>query len=486
MNESSNVGGAGSTDASINNGDEPPDRRLLRRKGQRLRIARISLCLRAFQTQWRRLSPPQQVIAGYLAYVVLGVLLLSLPWAQARPAGFLDNLFGVTSAISTTGLVTLPTGDSYSFLGQLVHLLLFQLGGIGYMTLSSFIILSRGGRLSREREGILKTGFAVPRYFHIDRFVRQLMVYTVAVEAVGAMLLWYEFSIAAEPEPLWSAIFHCVSAFATAGFGLHGDSLERYAGNPLVQITIGVLPYLGAIGFIVVQDAYYSIRYREHMITFTSKVILVMTTGLFVLGTPLFFFIEPEIRHLPIVERLMASAFQVMTASTTAGFNTIPISPLSLEAMWLIVLLMLIGASPSGTGGGIKTTTVSAIAATMNCIVRGRSRICLLGNEIPLERLLSAVAATKFYGSFLFGGVMLLTLTERQPFVGILFEAASGLGTVGLSTGITAELTWMGKWIVILLMFAGRVGPLTIGLALMKRTPQAAEAHALEVDDLAV
>jgi trk system potassium uptake protein TrkH len=389
----------------------------------------------------------------------------------------------MTSAISTTGLVTVPTGDSYTLLGQFVHLLLFQLGGVGYMTISSFVVLARGGKLSPERAGILKTGFALPGYFPIDRFVYHVIAYTLTVEALGTAVLWWEFSSAGEATPLWSAIFHCVSAFATAGFGLHGDSLERFAWNVPVNLTIGVLSYLGAIGFIVFQDVYYSLRNRERMMTLTSKVILVMTVALFIVCTPVVYFIEPSFRSLPLGRGLIAAAFQVMTASTTAGFNTVPIGPLTNGALWLIVILMVIGASPSGTGGGLKTTSVSAVYATIASIVRRRGQVSMLGYEVPSARLLVAMASIGFYLTMLTIGVLLLCISEQQSFLALLFEAASGLGTVGLSMGITGEVTTFGKVVLIVLMFAGRVGPITLGLAMFR--PEK-EVLNLPPEDLAV
>jgi trk system potassium uptake protein TrkH len=437
---------------------------------------------RSLWLRWHRLRPAQQLTLGFLSYVVIGVTLLSLPMSQAQPVAFLDNLFGVTSAMSTTGLVTVSTGPSYTFFGELVHLLLFQLGGIGYMTVSSFIILAYGRSLGRVRTGVLSAGFTLPHYFRIDRFVLQVVIFTFLIESVGAAVLYAEFRAAGMPDALWSAVFHSVSAFATAGFGLYPNSLEDFKHNVPVNLTISALCYAGSIGFIVLQDFWYSIYYRERMITFTSKVILVLSGMVLLVGTPIFYFVEPSIRDYGTFERLMASAFQVMTASTTAGFNTIPIGPLSLAALWLIVIAMLIGASPSGTGGGIKTTTVSALAAAVMSLIRGRSTITLLGNEIPTQRLLAASAAASFYLFLVALGVLALSITEQQEFIEILFEVTSAIGTVGLSMGITGELSDAGKWVIIALMFAGRVGPLTLGLALFSRRTGSAPKQA---DDLA-
>ncbi len=453
--------------------------RAVGRAAVRAAVAPPRLLVRA----WSRLRPAQQLAMGFASYAAIGTLALCLPFAKARDAALIDNLFNVVSAVSTTGLTTISVADSYTFFGELVILLLFQLGGVGYMTISSVLVLARGGRISDARMGVLRAGFALPHYFVMHRFLVHVVVFTVVSEFLGSMLLWWRFSALGVEHPLWSAVFHSVSAFATAGFSLNNTSLEAFAADPVVNLVIGALAYMGAMGFIVVQDVWYSVKLRERMLTFTSKVILWMTGAVFVVGAALLFFMEPGIRALPLGERAMASAFQMMTASTTAGFNTIPISTMSTAALLVIMAAMLIGASPSGTGGGVKTTTVSALLANLFSVLRGRERIVLLGHEIPMARVLFAFAAATFYLGHLAAGTVILALTERQAFLPIAFEAASALGTVGLSMGITGDLSPLGKIIVIYLMFAGRCGPLTIGLALLR--PQAAAATA-RGDDLAV
>jgi trk system potassium uptake protein len=437
----------------------------------------------------RRRSPQQQLLLGYTLYVAIGTSLLCLPFAQAVPVRFIDNLFGATSAMSTTGLVTVATGDTYTFFGELVHLVLMQLGGIGYMTLTSFILLAGGRSLHRSRQGVLNAGFTLPHYFRIDHFIKQVIAFTLVIEIIGAVVLYVAFRNQGVEAPLWSAVFHSISAFATAGFSLYSNSLESFRDDPLINITIGMLSYAGAIGFIVMQDLYYSLRYRERMLTFTSKVILFMTALIFVVGTIAFFVVEPSVRELPFWSRLQASAFQIMTASSTAGFNTVPIGALGLGVLWLIVIVMIIGASPSGTGGGIKTTSVSAMLATIISVARGREQVTLLGNEIPIRRVLASTAATMLYLVLLALGVIALAITEDihnatfDVFASLIFEAASALGTVGLSMGITASLSDPGKIVIILLMFLGRLGPLTLGIAMLRRRRIAHETRSS--DDLA-
>lgn len=424
---------------------------------------------RCHQWLFSRIKPSQALPVGFLIYITLGVLLVSLPVARDQPASFTDNTFNVVSAISTTGLTTVSVSDTYSFFGEFVFVCLFQLGGIGYMTLSSFIILARGRALSGVRMDVLKAGFALPQGLEIQRFIFQVGVFTIIIEAIGTLLLYFEFAAAGVAQPLWSAIFHCVSAFATAGFSLNNNSLEGFADNWVVNATIGTLCYLGALGFIVIQDAWLSFRSRERKITFTTKVILIMTAVVFFVQTPLIYLYEPTIEALPWAQRWMAAGFQVMNASSTAGFNSIPIGQLSSASLTLLIIAMIIGASPSGTGGGIKTTTISSLLAILLSSLRGRDQITFWGQEIPIVRIVTAVANATLYLIVLAMGVFCICLAGNHEFLAAVFETVSALGTVGLSMGITGSLNGAEKWVLIALMFIGRVGPLTLGLAFMHR-----------------
>lgn len=419
---------------------------------------------------------------GFAAYMLVGALLLSLPFARTQPVPLLDNLFNAVSAVSTTGLTANTIGDTYTFFGEFVLLALFQVGGIGFMTLSSVLIIARGQPLSDARLGVLRAGFSVPHYFNLRHFLVQVVVFTFACEIIGAAILYWRFSALGLPDPLWSAVFHAVSAFATAGFSLNASGLEAFRDDWIVNLTITALCFLGAIGFIVVQDVWYSLRLRERLLTFTSKTILWMTLILFLLGSAGVYILTPDLHDLPLATGLLAAAFQAASASTTAGFNTVPIGAIPPASLVVLIILMLIGASPSGTGGGIKTTGVSAILGNLWSVLRARRTVAWLGYEVPIARVLLAFATASLYLLLLMFGVLALAITERKDFLPLVFEAASAIGTVGLSTGITADLSVAGKLVIIALMFIGRCGPLTIGLALVK---PADSAH-LRPDDLAV
>lgn len=413
------------------------------------------------------LHPVRAVTLGYLAYVAAGALLLSLPWSHAaKPVSVLDALFTSTSAVSTTGLTTVSTGNDFNAFGQATILVLIQVGGIGYMTFGSFVILSTSGTLSRRRRHIGQTVFNMPREFRIDKFVRSVIAFTALAELLGACALYAALVRAGAASPLWSAVFHSVSAFCTAGFSLYDSSFVSLRGDFWVNLILGVLSYCGAIGFIVFVDAWRSLTHKTVELTLTSKVILVTTAWVSAAGFVLFFVGEPSIRAFPLGERVMAAAFQVMTAITTVGFNTIDTGALSQSSLFLIILLMSIGASPSGTGGGLKTTTFSAVIGVIRSAIAGRDKVTFWGRVIPAERIWAAMASLGFYLMTLIAGSYLLALTESFGFENLAFEAASALGTVGLSTGITAGLTKLGKAIVILLMFIGRMGPLAFGMAI--------------------
>jgi len=408
---------------------------------------------------------------GYLSYIAAGWVFLCLPWAgKGKPVSTLDHLFIATSAVSTTGLVTVSVADRYTLFGQIVVLLLIQLGGIGYMTLGSFVILSRRGELPEVRAKVGRTVFSLPASFRIDKFILSVIRFTLVIEFLGAIALYAAFRRAGVNEPLWSAVFHSVSAFCTAGFSLYNNSFEAFAADFWLNAVVAVLSYLGAIGFIVCVDLWRMVRGKVNHMTLTSKIILWTTFWLSVIGTALLFLGEPSLQGRPAGERLLAAFFQTMTAMTTVGFNTVPIAGLSKASILLIIVLMVIGASPSGTGGGIKSTTFSAVLGVMRSALRGEHEVRFWGKPIPLERIWIAVASLGFYLAALVIGTYLLDMTEPTPFDRNFFEAASALGTVGLSTGITDGLTDLGKLILILLMFIGRLGPLTFGMALFFRT----------------
>jgi trk system potassium uptake protein TrkH len=420
---------------------------------------------------WRamvgHISPPKLLLFGYLSYMVIGWALLSLPIAQAVPTGAIDTLFIATSAVSTTGLVTVDPGTTFTFFGEVVILVLIQMGGLGYMTIGSFVALHLADRFDRLRAKATRTAFNLPEDIDPAGFVRAVVLFTLTCEAVGALALWAMFSAAGVEDAVWSAIFHSVSAFATAGFSLNSDSFEAFADHPGIVLTISALSLLGAMGFLIFVDFWRTMTGRARYLGFTSKVIWRITLGFLIVGTAILFVAEPTYRAMAPEDRLMASFFQVMTASTTVGFNTTPIGALAPAIIVVLFFLMIVGASPAGTGGGLKTTSFAALVGLVRSTLKGRDRVRYAKREIPLERLQTATASLAYSAGLLFAATFLLLLADPGlPFDAVMFEAISAMGTVGLSMGITGDLTGLGKLIVIVLMTAGRVGILTFGMAL--------------------
>lgn len=416
------------------------------------------------------LSPQQNLLYGFLTYTLLGWLLLCVPYFHKQTISALDNLFIATSAISTTGLATVSVFDTYNMLGQFVVMVLFQIGGIGYMTFTSFVLLSNKSKLTHWHQRVLNAEFSMPKGFEIKEFLKSVIIFTIVIETIGALCLYIAFTQAGIEHnfAIWSSIYHSISAFCTAGFGLYNDSFEQFAGNTFINTIISVLAICGSLGFIVVTDFWNRLSGKTKEITYTTKTIFGVIILLLIVGTCMIYFFEPSVNHLE-ENKLMVSFFQTMTAITTVGFNTVPLGNFSLGVLLIIIFLMYVGASPSGTGGGMKSTTLTALIAIMWNRIRNNKQITFFGKVIPLERLYVATSIFMLYASVIFVSTFLLAMTEDFPLHQILFETTSAIGTVGLSSGITGNLTTWGKMIIIFVMFVGRLGLLTFGLAILAR-----------------
>lgn len=429
-------------------------------------------------------SPQMNLVWGFFLYTVTGFLLLSIPFFHNTDIRVLDNLFIATSAISTTGLVTVSVFDSYNIVGQFIVMSLFQVGGIGYMTLTTYFLLFTTKRITPWHGKVINAAFTMPKDIRIQDFIRSVIIFTIVMETLGAICFFIAFTNSGMPsgQAVWFSIFHSVSAFCTAGFGLFNNSFEDYANNNFINIIISVLAISGSLGFIVITDIWYRITKRSDHFSFTTKIVVYGFITLLTLGTTLFYFSEPSVQGAQ--KTLLQSFFQSMTAMTTVGFNTVPIGNLSLPILLLVIFLMYVGASPSGTAGGMKITTLTAMIAILKSRLFGQKRINFLNRSIPAERLYVATSTFILYTSMIFIFTFLMSFTEKASLDALMFEVASALGTVGLSTGITGDLTSAGKWMIIVLMYIGRVGVLTFGFALLERKRKLV-AEMLE-DDLAV
>ena len=418
-----------------------------------------------------RLNPQQSLFFGFFMYMVLGWIFLSLPFSQKIPTDFIDTLFTSTSALSTTGLATVSTFDNYTFFGQFIILTLIQIGGIGYMTLTTYILLSTTKQITHWHKKILHNEFTMPKEFKIQDFLKSVIVFTFTVEIIGAILFYFAFRPIHSDTffTVWTSIFHSVSSFCTAGFSLYNTSFEAYATNTFLNGIVMFLTISGALGFIVVTDIWYYFSKKSSSISFTTKMISLSFFGVLFIAFLIQFFGDITIQHHDIFTRIQISLFTTVNAITTAGFNSIPLSNLNLGVLLSIIFLMYVGAAPSSTGGGMKITTLTAVIAIVKSKVRNQAKVTYLGKKIPADRLEMAVSTFIFYTAILFFSVFLLSFTEKHSLEKLLFETTSAIGTVGLSMGITGDLTTFGKLVIICIMFIGRVGVITFGLAILAK-----------------
>lgn len=424
------------------------------------------------------------LVWGFFLYTLVGFVLLSIPIFHQKDISFIDNLFISTSAVSTTGLVTINILESYNFFGQLIVMFLFQLGGIGYMTLTTYFLLFTTKRITHWHNKIMGAEFTLPKSIKIIDFIKSVIVFTIIMELLGSVGFFFVFdeSGLSGLDRIWYSVFHSVSAFCTAGFGLFNDSFMGFQDSILANLVISILAISGSLGFIVINDIWYRVSRKSKAISFTTKIIVYGFLTLLTLGTAVIYFLEPSIQSHQ--HQLGLSFFQAMTAMTTVGFNTLDTGALSVPILLFVTFLMYVGASPSGTAGGMKITTLTAMLSILKSRLFGQHKITFLNRVIPLERLHVATSTFILYTILIFFFSFLLTFTETGSFEKILFEVASALGTVGLSSGLTGSLTVYGKVSMIILMFIGRVGVLTFGFALMMRKREE-NTGAIE-DDLAV
>lgn len=435
-----------------------------------MKIKIISRFLKWYQRFQISKSPQMNLVWGFFLYTISGFILLALPIFHKVKIPIIDSLFISTSAISTTGLVTISIADSFNFFGQFIIMLLFQIGGIGYMTLTTYFLLFTTKKITHWHSKLIGAEFTMPKSIKINDFLKSVILFTVVMETLGAVCFFIAFRNSGMEtlQAIWYSIFHSVSTFCTAGFSLFNDSFVGFQDNTFINTIISVLAIAGSLGFIVITDLWYRLSGKSKTISFTSKIIIYGFLILLFIGTSLTYFTEPLV-HKTGEGALMKSFFQAMTSMTTVGFNSISTGSLSLPILLLTVFLMYVGASPSGTAGGMKITTLTAMLSILKSRLSGQKSITFLNRRIPFERLYVATSTFILYTSLIFLFSFLLTYSEKASFENILFEVASALGTVGLSRGITGDLTEIGKILITIVMFIGRVGVLTFGFALLSR-----------------
>ena len=426
---------------------------------------------------FKKLTSFQIIVLGFSGVILFGTILLILPFSSrdglVTPVS--DALFTSTSAVCVTGLVLHDTATYWSTFGQFVILLLIQIGGMGVITVAASFAMISGRKISLMQRSTMQEAVSAPKVGGIVRLTNFIVKTTLAIELLGAAIMAPVFCRDFGVKGLWMALFHSVSAFCNAGFDLMGtakaySSLTGYASEPVINITIMSLIVIGGIGFLTWDD-FRSNKLHWHKYRMQSKVILCTTVVLLIIPTVYFFFFE--FTALEPGKRILCSLFQSVTPRT-AGFNTIDLTSLQESGQSIIILLMLIGGSPGSTAGGMKTTTIAVLFATALSTFRRKEHTHFFRRRIEDGVVKNSATIGLLYIALSFFGGLAISMAEGLPMLTCLFEAASAVGTVGLSLGITSSLGILSRIILILLMFFGRVGGLTLIFAALSGTQKQA------------
>ncbi|MCI3923967.1 TrkH family potassium uptake protein [Paenibacillus sp. TRM 82003] len=435
--------------------------------------------------KWIDISPPQWMILGFAGIILAGAILLALPISAAdgRGVGLLDAFFTATSAVCVTGLVVIDTASSFSMFGEMIIMILIQLGGLGFMTFGVIIAILLGKRLGFKERLLIQESTKAANVQGLVKLSLAIFIIALLFELAGAAVL--ALRLLGEMSPglaIYYGIFHSISAFNNAGFALWPDSLARYAGDPTTNITIALLFIAGGIGFTVLLDVYKKRRWRA--LSLNSKISLLSAAGLLVGGFLVVFGLEllnPTMyQSMSFSERTWIAFFQ-SAAPRTAGYQTVDLTLLMTATQFFIIFLMFIGASSGSTGGGIKTNTFVVLVLAMYSSIRGRENVHIFERRVAYEIVLRALSVIIISLGTVLLVAFILTITEpNMDFMALLFEATSAFATVGLSLNVTMELSAAGKIVIIATMFVGRLGPLTLAFALAQKRRESSIGYAEE------
>jgi trk system potassium uptake protein TrkH len=416
-------------------------------------------------------KPAQIILLGYITVILLGSLILMLPGmtAPGKDLLFIDAVFTSTSAICVTGLTVVDTATFFSIWGQIVILVLIQCGGLGYMTLTTLIAIGLGRRIEYRDRLALKETFSLETPGGVVRFTLNVLKYTFTIEGAGIVLLLLGFyGKYPFPKAFFAAIFHSISAFCNAGFSVFSNNLEDYVQSPLISLTICSLIILGGIGFMVLKEIFD----RNRTLSLHSKVAIRVTILLLLIGTVFIFLFEKNnpdtLGNFTISGKILSSFFQAVTPRT-AGYNTIKIGLMRPISLFLVMFLMFIGASPGGTGGGIKTTTFALLLGIVKGVAQEKNRVEYFHRRIPSEIIYRATAQTILPFFLVFIVTMIIMSYQPGNPIHVLFEVFSAFGTVGLSTGITPTLFSLSKFLLVIMMYYGKVGLLGLAIYPVKK-----------------
>lgn len=420
----------------------------------------------------KKLSPSRKLILGFLLAILVGTFLLMMPFSlkEGEKLSFLSSLFTIVSAVCVTGLTVVDVSKVFSPVGTTIIIFFIQLGGLGVMTFSSIIFLATGKKMTFYERELLKEERNADSSGEIADFIKKLLFIVFIIESIGAVILTTQFI---GQMSFWKAIyygiFHSISAFCNAGFALYSNNLEGFKSNIVINLTIGYLITLGGIGFAVITSFITVVRNRVDRFNLTSKMAILISIILTFGGMVLFFILEYSnpntIGDLNIFQKVLASYFQSVTLRT-AGFNTVPLGDLRSSTIFISCILMFIGASPGSTGGGIKTTTFGVIMFYVIGIAKKRENIEVFNRRIDweiLNRALAILVIAITYVAFIITCILVIDNFSMEQ---VVFEVISAFGTVGLTLGITPNLSVISKLLIIITMFVGRLGPLTFALAI--------------------
>lgn len=427
----------------------------------------------------KRLSPPQILVLGFLSFILVGAALLMLPFATTKGISAVDAIFTATSAVCVTGLIVKDIPNDFTLFGHIVILLLIQFGGLGYMTSATIISLLIGKKIGLGERLIMREALNVISIEGIVKFTKGVLKFTLLFELIGTIILTFRFMQDFDlRDAFFYGLFHSVSAFNNAGFSLFSDNLIRYRGDITVNLVITTLIIIGGIGFIVISDLYRFERREVTKLSQHTKIVLTTTAILIVLASVLIFMFETANPHtfdqLSFKEKLLVSYFSAVTPRT-AGFNTVDYSSLRIETLFLAIILMFIGASPGGTGGGVKTSTFAIVLMSLWSTMRGMRDTILFKRRIPADTVSKSLLLVTLALLFIIFITLYIIRTEDTKYLSTMFEVTSAFGTVGLSVGdggvrsLSAIFTPMGKLLISFTMFVGRLGPLTLAFAVVRR-----------------
>lgn len=422
------------------------------------------------------LNSVQILAVGFIMLIILGAIILSLPISSKSGTytNFLDSLFTSTSAVCVTGLVAVDTGTYWNGFGQFIIILLIQIGGLGFMSIAVFVAALMGKKITLKDRLYVQESMNTLTIEGLVKMVKYVIKFTFIVELIGALFLSTQFipSFGIGKGIIYS-VFHSVSAFCNAGFDIFGDfsSLTNYNTNPIILMTLTLLIIIGGLGFTVIIEIW---NYKKtKRLSVHSKIVISLTLSLIVFATIFIFLLEYKnnktIGNMNLLDKMVNSLFTAVSPRT-AGFNSIALDKMTTASIFLTIFLMFIGGSPGSTAGGLKTTTFGVAILTLISVIKGRDDTEAFGRKFSKELVYKAFALLMLGMVLVITVTMILSITEYNiPFISIFFEATSAFGTAGLTLGITQGLSSIGKVIIIITMYCGRVGPLTVMLALMRK-----------------